>query len=440
MDHLLQVFALLHPCCFASPVTSVCLMFCVRRSKADVQISHVLGRALQLHPRHVQFWIDAASWEFEINGNSSAARVLLQRGIRFNSDSQILWKEYFRLEVLYCVKLQQRRRVLSSNSLVDEGKGSNSRIDAPEASDSNQLPFEVDGSFEVLLQGAVPKAVLKHCATAVAPSVFPRFASEELLPLLAPLESGVRNVLQDQVLALIDSIAPSSLYSAAFRLRRIICIENMGLDAVKDAQDFEKQFLTISTNSCECVIKLTDVWLAALDLCSNDAVAARIAKHCVRQLEQSTASNPSEEPLWLQRLHVLIKMNMHDAAAQAATAATKALPLSLSLWQLRFSIVSTTSNVHVALTQLAATAGRSSQLTQLLVQQMRESEGKRFGNKCSEETAATLQSLVIQYVSNSKDETFVECSGTIFDAAMWSAVSSSSKPVDSIMGCAVNAK
>jgi hypothetical protein len=53
--------------------------------KSRRSISHVLGRALQLHPRHVQFWIDAASWEFEVNGNSNAARVLLQRGIRFNS-------------------------------------------------------------------------------------------------------------------------------------------------------------------------------------------------------------------------------------------------------------------------------------------------------------------------------------------------------------------
>ncbi len=416
------------------------LIVCRRRSKADVQISHVLGRALQLHPRHVQFWIDAASWEFEVNGNSNAARVLLQRGIRFNADSRVLWKEYFRLEVLYCVKLQQRRKVLSSSSAVEEEKCGNSRIDAPEASGASALPFEVDGSFEILLQGAVPKAVLKHCATAIAPSCFPSFASEELLPLLAPLEPTVRNTLQDHALALMDSVSPSSLYSAAFRLRRIICVENISFDDLKAGQDYEKHFMSMSTNSCESVIKLMEVWLAALDLCRNDAVAARIAKHCVRRLEQSCSSSPTEEPIWLLRLHTLIKMNMHEAAALASSAATKALPLSLSLWQLRLSIVSTLNDAPLALAELAATVSRTSPLTKLLVQQIRENEGKLFGNKCSEKTASTLQSLAVQFASGVKDESFVECSGAIFDAAMWCAVTCSSNPVDSIFGCATHSK
>jgi hypothetical protein len=412
--------------------------FLSRRSKADVQISHVLGRALQLHPRHVQFWIDAASWEFGVNGNSSAARVLLQRGIRFNSDSQILWKEYFRLEVLYCVKLQQRRKVLSSNSEA-EGKSS-SRIDAPEASGSNDsdFPFQVDGSFEALLQGAVPKAVLKHCATAMEPSSFPRFASEELLPLLAPLEPSVRNMLQDHVLALIDSISPFSLYAATFRLRRIICVENVGFDDVKAGQDFEKQVMATSQGSCEAVIKLIEVWLVALDLCRDEAVAARIAKHCVRRLEHSTASNPLEEPIWLQRVQLLIKMNMHQAATQAASDATKALPLSLTLWQLRFSIISTSSEVSAALAQLAAISGRSSYQTKLLVQQMRENETRHFGDKCTDETAAKLQYLALHFAASSKDESFVQCSAVIFDAAIWAASSSSSKTDDSIFGCVLN--
>ncbi len=403
----------------------------IRRSKSDVQLSHVLGRALQLHPRHVQFWIDAASWEFEVNGNSSAARVLLQRGIRFNPESQTLWKEYFRLEVLYCVKLQQRRKILSSNSLEEKS----SRIDAPDASGTHDVSFEVDGSFEVLLQGAVPKAVLKHCATAVPPTDFPRFASDELLPLLAPLELSVRNLLQDHVLALIDSISPFSLHSAAFRLRRIVCVQNIGSGEVKAGQELEKQVMAASNSSCECVIKLINVWLAALDLCSNDAVAARIAKHCVRQLEHSTVSSPLEEPLWLQRVNLLIKMSMTEAAARAVADATKALPLSLSLWQLRFSIISSPSEISVALDALEATAGQSSQLTQFLVQQLRANETKTFGSKCSEETAVKLQSWAAHFAAGSKDEAFSECSATIFDAAMWSAASSGRKPVDSIFGC-----
>jgi hypothetical protein len=131
-------------------------------------------------------------------------------------------------------------------------------------------------------------------------------------------------------------------------------------------------------------------------------------------------------------------MNMHEAAVQAASVATKALPLSLSLWQFRFSILSTSSQVSVALVELAAVAGQSSHLTKLLVQQMRANECKRFGNQCSEETAATLQSCALHFASSAKDESFMECCGIIFDAAIWSVASSSIKPVDSVFGCVLN--
>ncbi|KXS20434.1 hypothetical protein M427DRAFT_94378 [Gonapodya prolifera JEL478] len=87
--------------------------------------SKVLGRsyarAIQLHPTKPTFWILAASWEFEHNLNIAAARALLQRGLRLNPDSQKLWTEYFRLELLYSEKLRERQRVLFGEELEVEG-------------------------------------------------------------------------------------------------------------------------------------------------------------------------------------------------------------------------------------------------------------------------------------------------------------------------------
>ena len=79
-------------------------------------------------------------------------------------------------------------------------------------------------------------------------------------------------------------------------------------------------------------------------------------------------------------MNLLIKMSMTEAAARAVADATKALPLSLSLWQLRFSIISSPSEISVALDALEATAGQSSHLTQFLVQQLRANETKTFGS------------------------------------------------------------
>lgn len=78
-------------------------------------MNHVLSlfRALQVHATDVELWIGAASWEFSHNNNMTAARALLQRGIRFNKTSTELYFQYLRLELLYMLKLRERRALLA---------------------------------------------------------------------------------------------------------------------------------------------------------------------------------------------------------------------------------------------------------------------------------------------------------------------------------------
>lgn len=49
-----------------------------------VVVGRVYARALQLHPGSTQLWIDAAAHELGANSSPTAARALLQRGIRIN--------------------------------------------------------------------------------------------------------------------------------------------------------------------------------------------------------------------------------------------------------------------------------------------------------------------------------------------------------------------
>ncbi|KAJ3303548.1 U3 snoRNP protein [Kappamyces sp. JEL0829] len=83
--------------------------------------TRTLGRsfanAIQSHPTKALFWILAAKWEWEDNGSITAARVLLQRGLRLNPQDQKLWLEYFKLELLWIEKLKQRRKVLFDQDL-----------------------------------------------------------------------------------------------------------------------------------------------------------------------------------------------------------------------------------------------------------------------------------------------------------------------------------
>jgi hypothetical protein len=57
-------------------------------------------RALQLHPEHEPFWLRASIWEFDENKNVDAARIFLERGLRYDAKSLTLWKALFNLEFI----------------------------------------------------------------------------------------------------------------------------------------------------------------------------------------------------------------------------------------------------------------------------------------------------------------------------------------------------
>lgn len=85
--------------------------FC-ERSNSVKSLGKAYAQALQFLPRQDGLWVKAAAWEWSQNKNIAAARVLMQRGIRINSDSKALYKEYLRLELLYLDKIRQRRAIL----------------------------------------------------------------------------------------------------------------------------------------------------------------------------------------------------------------------------------------------------------------------------------------------------------------------------------------
>ena len=89
----------------------ICRCKSVKSTKA---LSKNFAKAIQLHPTKSVFWVLAAKWEWEENNSITAARVLLQRSIRINPNSQDLWIEYFKLEVLWVQKLIERRKILFS--------------------------------------------------------------------------------------------------------------------------------------------------------------------------------------------------------------------------------------------------------------------------------------------------------------------------------------
>ncbi|KAJ6603131.1 U3 small nucleolar RNA-associated protein 6-domain-containing protein [Mycena sp. CBHHK59/15] len=90
-----------------------------KREGANTLVSRVTARALQLHPDTPALYIVAAAHELE-HGSPSAARTLLQRGIRINAESVEMWREYVRMELGFMESLRRRWDVLG---LAEKGKG-----------------------------------------------------------------------------------------------------------------------------------------------------------------------------------------------------------------------------------------------------------------------------------------------------------------------------
>ena len=56
-----------------------------------ITLSKLYGRALAIYPNKPGLWVMAAKFELEELNDISATRVLIQQGLRSNSDSKQLW-------------------------------------------------------------------------------------------------------------------------------------------------------------------------------------------------------------------------------------------------------------------------------------------------------------------------------------------------------------
>lgn len=91
-------------------------------------ISKIFTSLLQYHPTKPKVWLMAAKYEMDHNASMKAARSIMQRGLRFNQDSTLLWLEYAKLELLYVSKILTRRKLLGimkdeNEQLDEQGEG-----------------------------------------------------------------------------------------------------------------------------------------------------------------------------------------------------------------------------------------------------------------------------------------------------------------------------
>ncbi|KAJ6558535.1 U3 small nucleolar RNA-associated protein 6-domain-containing protein [Mycena vulgaris] len=189
-----------------------------KREGASTLVGRVTARALQLHPDTPALYILAAAHELG-QGSPSAARTLLQRGIRINPESIDMWREYVRMELAFIESLRRRWDVLG---LDQKGKGKEEAVHAVQATEE-LLEADADQGAEAraaIMQGAVVRSVITSAAKAVDKTEL----FEALIALIHefPLADGLAHGLLEQVYGLLRAARPRDPRAARLLAERFL--------------------------------------------------------------------------------------------------------------------------------------------------------------------------------------------------------------------------
>ncbi|XP_048411354.1 U3 small nucleolar RNA-associated protein 6 homolog [Stegostoma tigrinum] len=92
------------------------IAFC-KKWNAKLKLSKVFSAMLAIHPDKPALWMMAAKWEMEDQLSSESARHLFLRALRFHPESQKLYQEYFRMELMHVEKMRKEKQLLEMAEL-----------------------------------------------------------------------------------------------------------------------------------------------------------------------------------------------------------------------------------------------------------------------------------------------------------------------------------
>ncbi|KAF8971048.1 U3 small nucleolar RNA-associated protein 6-domain-containing protein [Flammula alnicola] len=183
-----------------------------KREGARALVGRITARALQLHPNKPALFILAASHELE-RQSPSAARTLLQRGIRMNPESMDMWTGYVSMEMGFVESLRRRWDVLGievprdakekthdpSSDIMGE-RIEEEQVEESAAGMDAEYENAGDSGAEArrkVMDGAIVESVISSAARAVPRGVISKYPSPERLrrKLLEHLYRELRSTL-----------------------------------------------------------------------------------------------------------------------------------------------------------------------------------------------------------------------------------------------------
>ncbi|KAF8629265.1 hypothetical protein AX17_005844 [Amanita inopinata Kibby_2008] len=225
-------------------------------------VGRVTARALQLHPNEPTLYIIAASHELD-NLSPSAARTLLQRGLRLNADSVELWREYVKMELSFIESLRRRWDVLGIK-MDEKGKNKGEQVEGsrdivepvhPRKSveDFMEVDEETDGDKSAaarrdVMQGAIVKSVMTNAARALGKIEL--FDALKTVIEEHPCAPDLRHALLDHFYDLVRQTLPNDAKAIKLSASRFLTTGSKGIGLIEALGQANEEMLESAGNCC----------------------------------------------------------------------------------------------------------------------------------------------------------------------------------------------
>ncbi|KAI0829637.1 U3 small nucleolar RNA-associated protein 6-domain-containing protein [Trametes gibbosa] len=293
-----------------------------KKEGARALVGRITARALQLHPNVPALYVLAASHELE-HLSPSAARALLQRGIRLNSDSVEMWREYVKMELNFVESLRRRWSVLGidtkgkgkdaikvkgkqtnvaddlgASGLEDEIQGDHDSMDVDL---QEEAVDEDEAARKQIMDGAIVKAVISNAVQAI-PKIELFISIQELISRY-PSPLSLRETLLDHLHALLRNTLPSLPAAIKLAATRAFTADLPGVqlvDASRNANNVLSE--AVRTSSAEAREGMARVYVEFID-----ELIRKTADDSLRFYSSALSAFARHKAFLISSLHLLIQ-------------------------------------------------------------------------------------------------------------------------------------
>lgn len=253
-------------------------------------VSKIYRRMLQEHQNNIGMWIAAAKFEMEDVGNAETARTVMLEAIRFHPKSERLFREYFRLELMFVDQLKKRSQVLG---IAEE--------------DLNDLP---DETRDAVLDGKIAMAVYRKAVAEIGEAGF----VGSLLAVACDFEFTAQ-IQWDIVESLKEDFAAEEIaYDTRARYELVQRGRSLNKSVEQCCEVYESGLERLPTKKMYSLY--LDTLLEIPSLCSKAFVQSMLAAKLLRVLKEGSKEDLIEEKYY--RYWLALESEKRNSIVEAA--------------------------------------------------------------------------------------------------------------------------